>query len=191
MRAVSVIGQPQGRQTLRDLAEQQPVHGHDTDGPADGPGPGPGPGAGRGPGGSVSGHARLQHSDGPWFRAAGGAEALHTHLAPARAELEKSHEGLLAGESAGHFAVLRELAAVRESWVRRVGTAQGECGSLAGEAAGRRPGTERDGPGGAGELRPADGRPGTAVAGPAPRPVATGLGADAPSALYFLGGSDT
>lgn len=185
MRAVSVIGQPQGRQTLRDLAEQQPVHGHDTDGPADGPGPG------RGPGGSVSGHARLQHSDGPWVRAAGGAEALHTHLAPARAELEKSHEGLLAGESAGHFAVLRELAAVRESWVRRVGTAQGECGSLAGKlrAVAREQGATDQ------AVRESFGPRTDVPAQPSPvphlAPSPPASGPTPPSALYFLGGSDT
>ncbi|WP_328720797.1 hypothetical protein OHT52_15920 [Streptomyces sp. NBC_00247] len=81
----------------------------------------------------ASGYDRLRHHDEPWIKAAGGAEALHTNLGTARFELEKSHEGLLTSENAGDFAVLGELAAVRASWVRRMSTAQGECGSLAGK----------------------------------------------------------
>ncbi|MFD6531292.1 hypothetical protein [Streptomyces sp. NPDC060184] len=80
-----------------------------------------------------SGRGRLVHADAPWIRAAGGAEALYTHLGPVRSDLEKAHEGLSASEAAGDFAVLGELAAVRESWLRRVSTAQGECGSLTGK----------------------------------------------------------
>ncbi|GAA3003267.1 hypothetical protein [Streptomyces fulvorobeus] len=72
----------------------------------------------------------LKHSDGAWTRAAGGAEAMRTHLAPVRAELGAAHEGLPAG--AGDLAALAELGAVRESWERRITTAQGECASLAG-----------------------------------------------------------
>ncbi|WP_203181624.1 hypothetical protein [Streptomyces pratensis] len=72
---------------------------------------------------------RLKHSDGPWLRAAGGAEELVAHLAPVRHELVLAHQGLLAG--AGRLTALAELAAVRESWLRRIQTAQGECGSLA------------------------------------------------------------
>jgi len=72
---------------------------------------------------------RLKHSDGPWLRAAGGAEGLAAHLGPVRHELAAAHEGLLAG--AGRLTALAELAAVRESWERRIQAAQGECGSLA------------------------------------------------------------
>ncbi|MFH9618865.1 hypothetical protein ACH4MM_34885 [Streptomyces pratensis] len=72
---------------------------------------------------------RLKHSDGPWLRAAGGAEELVAHLAPVRHELVLAHQGLLAG--AGRLTALAELAAVRESWERRIRAAQGECGSLA------------------------------------------------------------
>ncbi|MFE9728095.1 hypothetical protein ACFYQ5_32155 [Streptomyces sp. NPDC005794] len=75
------------------------------------------------------GGPRLKHSDGPWLRAAGGAEALVTHLGPVRAELSLAHQGLMAG--AGRLTALAELAAVRESWERRIHAAQGECGSLA------------------------------------------------------------
>ncbi|MCX5398028.1 hypothetical protein [Streptomyces sp. NBC_00102] len=125
---MSVVGQPQGWQTSGDRPEQV-FHGQDVDGPGEGL-------RNRAEKGAVDpafGHARLVHGDGPWVRAAGGAEALHTHLGTARAELEKAHEGLLTSESAGDFAVLGELAEVRASWLRRVSTAQRECGSLAGK----------------------------------------------------------
>ncbi|MGW0788553.1 hypothetical protein ACWD04_09900 [Streptomyces sp. NPDC002911] len=82
---------------------------------------GPPSGGDRGP--------RLKHSDGPWLRAAGGAEELVTHLGPVRGELGRAHQGLMAG--AGRLTALAELAAVRESWERRIQAAQGECGSLA------------------------------------------------------------
>ncbi|MFF9685639.1 hypothetical protein [Streptomyces sp. NPDC014623] len=80
------------------------------------------------PGGGACGQ-RLKHSVGPWLRAAGGAEGLVAHLGPVRHELATAHEGLLAG--AGRLTALAELAAVRESWERRIQAAQGECGSLA------------------------------------------------------------
>jgi hypothetical protein len=84
-----------------------------------------------GPSGGGDSGRRLKHSDGPWLRAAGGAEALVTHLGPVRSELALAHEGLMAG--AGRLSALAELAAVRESWERRIKAAQGECGSLAGK----------------------------------------------------------
>ncbi|MFF5725142.1 hypothetical protein [[Kitasatospora] papulosa] len=89
-----------------------------------------GPGEGTAPpsGGGDCGR-RLEHSDGPWLRAAGGADELRTHLAPVRQELGLAHQGLMSG--AGRLTALAELAAVRESWERRVQAAQGECGSLA------------------------------------------------------------
>ncbi|MFE4451848.1 hypothetical protein [Streptomyces sp. NPDC056796] len=52
-----------------------------------------------------------------------------THLGPVRAELDLAHQGLMTG--AGRLTALAELAAVRESWERRIQAAQGECGSLA------------------------------------------------------------
>ncbi|MEE1737321.1 hypothetical protein PUR49_12540 [Streptomyces sp. BE147] len=84
-----------------------------------------------GPGGG--GSAELKHSGGPWTRAAGGAEALRTHMAPVRAELATAHDGLMAGAGAGAggLAALAELGAVRDSWERRIEAARGECGSLA------------------------------------------------------------
>ncbi|MGW1818883.1 hypothetical protein ACWCQM_35645 [Streptomyces sp. NPDC002125] len=82
------------------------------------------------PGGGDLGRG-LKHSDGPWLRAAGGADELVAHLGPVRGELAAAHEGLAAG--AGRLAALAELAAVRESWERRIQAAQGECGSLAGK----------------------------------------------------------
>ena len=39
----------------------------------------------------------LKHSDGPWMRAAGGAEGLVAHLGPVKAELGRAHQGLTAG----------------------------------------------------------------------------------------------
>ncbi|MFB4422998.1 hypothetical protein C5F59_018090 [Streptomyces sp. QL37] len=82
-----------------------------------------------GPQGGDACGPRLKHSDGPWLRAAGGAAELATHLAPVRGELALAHQGLMAG--AGRLTALAELAAVRESWERRIQAAQGECGSLA------------------------------------------------------------
>ncbi|WP_392671835.1 hypothetical protein [Streptomyces sp. LN785] len=83
-----------------------------------------------GTGGTGGGGHDLRHSDGPWVRAAGGAEALHTLLGPVRAELDTAHEGVVAGNAG--LAALAELGAVRESWQRRFEAARGECGSLAG-----------------------------------------------------------
>ncbi|MFD6422786.1 hypothetical protein [Streptomyces sp. NPDC060198] len=128
------VGQPQAWQTSVDPTERQLIHGRDVGGPEERPGQGPSDGAGRGTASDPAfDHDRLRHHDEPWIKAAGGAEALHTNLGTARSELEKAHEGLLTGESTEGFAVLGELAAVRESWVRRISTAQGECGSLAGK----------------------------------------------------------
>ncbi|MEU5657427.1 hypothetical protein ABZ802_17635 [Streptomyces sp. NPDC047737] len=84
-----------------------------------------------GPSGGGDRGQGLKHSDGPWLRAAGGADELVAHLGPVRGELAAAHEGLLAG--AGRLTALAELAAVRESWERRIQAAQGECGSLAGK----------------------------------------------------------
>ncbi|MFF1504589.1 hypothetical protein ACFVZR_33080 [Streptomyces sp. NPDC058316] len=103
MTGVTVVGRPGGRQRLSDLA-----------------------GLKSGGDGDV-----LRHSDGPWLRAAGGAEAMRTHLGPVKTELETAHEGLLAG-TAG-LTALAELGAVRESWERRFEAARGECGALAGK----------------------------------------------------------
>ncbi|MEU0135037.1 hypothetical protein ABZ172_13585 [Streptomyces sp. NPDC006296] len=89
-------------------------------GPDDRTGPPPG-GADCGP--------RLRHSDGPWLRAARGADELVTHLRPVQQELGAAHQGLM--EGAGRLTALAELAAVRESWERRIRAAQWECGSLA------------------------------------------------------------
>lgn len=83
-----------------------------------------------GPAGS-GGRQVLRHSDGPWLRAAGGAEALRTHLGPVPSELAMAHEGLMAG--AGELSALAELGTVRTSWERRIAAAQGECASLAGK----------------------------------------------------------
>lgn len=89
-------------------------------------------GAGRAGGGAGGGGGdELKHSDGPWLRAAGGAESLHTLLGPVRTELETAHEGVVTG-TAG-LEALAELGAVRESWQRRIEAARGECGSLAGK----------------------------------------------------------
>ncbi|MFD9542720.1 hypothetical protein [Streptomyces sp. NPDC060022] len=81
------------------------------------------------PGGG--GREQLRHSDGPWLRAAGGAEALRTHLGPVPSELALAHQGLTAG--AGDLSALAELGTVRTSWERRIAAAQGECASLAGK----------------------------------------------------------
>ncbi|POG44375.1 hypothetical protein BV881_26595 [Streptomyces sp. ZL-24] len=83
-------------------------------------------GAGGGRGGGD-----LEHSDGPWLRAAGSTEGLVAHLGPVRAELGRAHAGLMAG--AGELSALAELGAVRASWERRIETARDECRSLAGK----------------------------------------------------------
>ncbi|MFG2559149.1 hypothetical protein [Streptomyces sp. NPDC048496] len=86
-------------------------------------------GAGDGAGGG--GRDVLKHSDGPWLRAAGGAESLHTLLGPVKTELDRAHEGVVAGTVG--LEALAELGSVRESWQRRIEAARGECGSLAGK----------------------------------------------------------
>ncbi|MFE4334879.1 hypothetical protein ACFRQM_37395 [Streptomyces sp. NPDC056831] len=103
MAGVAVVGQPGGRQRLSDLLGGAGGVGRDV----------------------------LQHSDGVWLRAAGGAEGMCTHLGPVKSELETAHEGLLAG--AGGLTAPAELGSVRESWVRRFEVARGECGALAGK----------------------------------------------------------
>ncbi|MFE9852317.1 hypothetical protein ACFYPN_26470 [Streptomyces sp. NPDC005576] len=179
---MSVIGQPQAWQT-GDPAEKQVFHGQGAGGVGDGLEHGPRNVAGKAVADPASGHARLRHGDGPWTRAAGDAEALHTHLGTARSELVKSHEGLLTGEGAGNFAVLAELAAVRESWVRRVSTAQGECGSLAGtlRAVSREQRTTDE------AVRDGFGRP---VDVPAQSTPPLRSPTQPLSSLYLLGGSD-
>ncbi|GAA2938053.1 hypothetical protein ACFPN0_17985 [Kitasatospora cinereorecta] len=82
------------------------------------------------PAGGGAGREELKHGDGPWLRAAGGAEALSTHLGPVPSELSTAHEGLVAG--AGDLSALAELGNVRTSWERRIAAARGECASLAG-----------------------------------------------------------
>lgn len=87
--------------------------------------------AGAGPGASgVASGERLRHSDGPWNRAAGGAEVTRTQLAYVKAEFETAHEGV-AGCAEG-LGVLAVLGTVRTSWERRIEAARDECGSLAG-----------------------------------------------------------
>ncbi|MFE2256663.1 hypothetical protein ACFXA0_17890 [Streptomyces cyaneofuscatus] len=82
-------------------------------------------------GGGVGGGGDLKHSDGPWVRAAGGAEGLVAHFGPVKAELVRAHQGLTAG--AGELSALAELGTVRASWERRIETARDECRSLAGK----------------------------------------------------------
>ncbi|MFH9471020.1 hypothetical protein ACH4LT_27680 [Streptomyces clavifer] len=81
-------------------------------------------------GGGGAGRAELKHSDGPWLRAARGAEALCAHLGPVPSELAAAHEGLVAG--AGALSALAELGAVRTSWERRIAAARDECAGLGG-----------------------------------------------------------
>lgn len=83
------------------------------------------------PRGEEGGGGDLKHSDGPWLRAAGGAEGLVAHLGPVKAELGRAHQGLAAG--AGELSALAELGAVRASWERRIETARDECRSLTGK----------------------------------------------------------
>ncbi|MFD7213731.1 hypothetical protein [Streptomyces cyaneofuscatus] len=92
-----------------------------------------GNGGGAGGGGAVEG-GDLKHSDGPWMRAAGGAEGLVAHLGPVKAELGRAHQGLTSG--AGELSALAELGTVRASWERRIETARDECRSLAGKLSG-------------------------------------------------------
>lgn len=88
-----------------------------------------GGGAGPGAAGAAPGE-RLRHSDGPWTRAAGGAEVMRTQMAYVRTEFETAHEGV-AGGGAGLSAVA-VLGSVRTSWERRIEAARDECGSLVG-----------------------------------------------------------
>ncbi|WP_435881958.1 hypothetical protein [Streptomyces microflavus] len=78
-----------------------------------------------------AGGGDLKHSDGPWLRAAGGAEGLVAHLGPVKADLGRAHQGLTAG--AGELSALAELGAVRASWERRIEGAHDECRSLTGK----------------------------------------------------------
>jgi len=82
-------------------------------------------------GGADAGGGDLKHSDGPWLRAAGGAEGLVAHLGPVKADLGRTHQGLTAG--AGELSALAELGAVRASWERRIEDARDECRSLTGK----------------------------------------------------------
>ncbi|GGK19302.1 hypothetical protein GCM10011583_58940 [Streptomyces camponoticapitis] len=87
--------------------------------------------AGEGPGGSGAATGeRLRHSDGPWTRAAGGAEVMRTQMAYLKAEFETAHEGVAGGGEG--LGVVGALATVRTSWERRIEAARDECGSLAG-----------------------------------------------------------
>ncbi|MFI7238857.1 hypothetical protein [Streptomyces cyaneofuscatus] len=92
--------------------------------------PSGGSGGGAG-GGAAVGGGDLKHSDGPWMRAAGGADGLVAHLGPVKAELGRAHQGLTAG--AGDLSALAELGTARASWERRIDTARDECRSLAGK----------------------------------------------------------
>ncbi|WP_405677166.1 hypothetical protein OG292_21675 [Streptomyces sp. NBC_01511] len=87
--------------------------------------------AGTGPGASgAASRERLRHSDGPWTRAAGGAEVMRTQMAYVKTEFATAHEGVAGcGEGLSAFAV---LGTVRTSWERRIEAARDECGSLAG-----------------------------------------------------------
>ncbi|MFI6083918.1 hypothetical protein ACIBBB_23565 [Streptomyces sp. NPDC051217] len=87
--------------------------------------------AGAAAGGSGGGAGeRLRHSDGPWTRAAGGAEVMRTQMAYLKAEFETAHEGVAGGGEG--LSVVGVLATVRTSWERRIEAARDECGSLAG-----------------------------------------------------------
>ncbi|WP_202534348.1 hypothetical protein [Streptomyces sp. SID3212] len=86
--------------------------------------------AGSGGGAGAGGGADVRHSAGPWTRAAGAAEALRTHLGQVRPEFAAAHAGLAGGTEG--LAVADVLRTVRTSWERRIDTAAGECGSLAG-----------------------------------------------------------
>ncbi|MEW1615033.1 MULTISPECIES: hypothetical protein [unclassified Streptomyces] len=84
----------------------------------------------RGDAESGKGGGDLKHSDGPWLRAARGAEGLVAHLGPVTAELGRAHQGLAAGT--GALSALAELGTVRGSWERRIEAARDECRSLTG-----------------------------------------------------------
>ncbi|MEV0775528.1 hypothetical protein ACIBLA_36765 [Streptomyces sp. NPDC050433] len=83
-----------------------------------------------GAGGGTGAGERLRHSDGPWTRAAGGAEATRTQMAYLKAEFETAHEGV--GGCGDGLSAVAVLGTVRTSWERRIEAARDECGGLAG-----------------------------------------------------------
>ncbi|MFJ9932292.1 hypothetical protein ACIRSJ_04130 [Streptomyces virginiae] len=72
--------------------------------------------------------AELAHSGGPWTKASVAAGELRVTTAEGLGKMSAAHEGLAAG-TAG-LAATAALAAVRESWERRVSAVRDECGSV-------------------------------------------------------------
>ncbi|MFJ3974955.1 hypothetical protein [Streptomyces sp. NPDC090021] len=81
-------------------------------------------------GGGGGGEADLAHSGGPWTKASVAAGELRVTTAEGLGKMSAAHEGIAAG-TAG-LGATAALAAVRESWERRVSAVRDECGSVQG-----------------------------------------------------------
>ncbi|MEU6294437.1 hypothetical protein [Streptomyces erythrochromogenes] len=79
-------------------------------------------------GGGGGGDADLAHSGGPWTKASVAAGELRVTTAEGLGKMSAAHEGISAGTTG--LAATAALAAVRESWERRVAAVRDECGSV-------------------------------------------------------------
>ncbi|MEV7872125.1 hypothetical protein AB0P17_39840 [Streptomyces sp. NPDC088124] len=75
------------------------------------------------------GEPDLRHRDGPWTKAAGVAEELHTSITTAKSRLTAAHEDAAVGTEG--LASMATLASVLTSWEERLKAVRDECGSLA------------------------------------------------------------
>ncbi|APU44571.1 hypothetical protein BSL84_21290 [Streptomyces sp. TN58] len=82
------------------------------------------------PSGGGGGDGDLAHSGGPWTKASVAAGELRVTTAEGLGKMAAAHEGIAAG-TAG-LGATAALAAVRESWERRVSAIRDECGSVQG-----------------------------------------------------------
>ncbi len=82
------------------------------------------------PSGGGGGDGDLAHSGGPWTKASVAAGELRVTTAEGLGKMAAAHEGIAAG-TAG-LGATAALAAVRESWERRVSAVRDECGSVQG-----------------------------------------------------------
>ncbi|AZM64702.1 hypothetical protein DMA10_00550 [Streptomyces sp. WAC 01420] len=93
--------------------------------PADQSGDTPRGGAGAG---TAGGSGTLQHSGGPWTRAAGTADDLRISTESTKKHLQSGHTGVSKG--AEGLASVEVLTTVLASWEQRLEAVRGECESL-------------------------------------------------------------